>query len=128
MEAGFTAALPFGMTSLPMARRMVGRLMLDQRCPLVLVQDGRLVAHELLANGLLHGAPDDLESIELACRVTVDHVWISVHDGGRDGTVEVRPPSQDRADGRGLALVDALSEAWQVDRTHGTRVSAWLPR
>ena len=120
--------LPFHPEAARTARTMVGRLLLEHQCPERLVEDGRLVMHELVVNGITHGAPGERSEIEVACRVLAGHVQISVLDHGQGGTLEVQAASLGRPDGRGLAIVEALSDSWSVDRTDGTRVSAWLPR
>jgi hypothetical protein len=54
----------------------------------------------------------------MTCRVEADHLVVVVTDGGLDGRV---------APARGLALVDALSRTWSVDRADGTVVRAEVP-
>jgi anti-sigma regulatory factor (Ser/Thr protein kinase) len=126
--AEFAVTLPFGPEAARTARTMVGRLLADHHCDNRLVEDGRLVAHELVMNGVRHGAPDARTEIAVSCRLLDAHVVISVVDQGHQGTVATRPASANRIDGRGLAIVEALSERWTVDRNAGTRVEAWLAR
>lgn len=127
-RAEFVVTLPFGPDAARVARSLVARLLKEQDCDDQLVEDGRLVVHELVMNGVRHGEPDARAQIAVACRVLAAHVVISVLDRGRRGTVAVRPSSGESIDGRGLAIVEALSERWSVDRNGGTRVEAWLPR
>jgi anti-sigma regulatory factor (Ser/Thr protein kinase) len=124
----FAVRLPFSPEAARQARSLVGRLLTEHQCNDQLVEDGRLVVHELVMNGLRHGEPDARTQIAVACRVLAKHVVISVLDHGRKGTVEARPASSEDVDGRGLAIVEALSERWSVDRNGGTRVEAWLSR
>lgn len=124
----FAVTLPFSPQAAVTARTMVGRLLTEHHCPERLVEDGRLVMHELVVNGVTHGEPDDHTEIAVSCSVLEAYVVISVLDHGRGGTVAVRPASGDSLDGRGLAIVEALSEKWSVDRSGGTRVEAWLSR
>lgn len=126
--AEFAVTLPFGPEAARAARTMVGRLLSDHHCPSQLVEDSRLVAHELVMNGVRHGAPDAHTEIAVSCLLLDAHVVISVVDQGQQGTVAARPASAHRIDGRGLAIVEALSERWTVDRSAGTRVEAWLAR
>jgi serine/threonine-protein kinase RsbW len=126
--AEFAVALPFAPEAARVARSLVGRLLTEHRCDDRLVEDGRLVVHELVMNGVRHGEPDARAQIAVACRVLAAHVVISVLDQGLRGTVAARPPSGEAIDGRGLAIVDALCEQWSVDRSRGTRVEAWLSR
>jgi serine/threonine-protein kinase RsbW len=127
-RAEFAVTLPFGPDAARVARTMVGRLLIEHECDDRLVEDGRLVAHELVMNGVRHGQPDARTEISVSCRLLDGHVVISVLDQGSDGTVEVRPASANSIDGRGLAIVEALSDRWTVDRSGGTKVEAWLLR
>lgn len=127
-HAEFAIRLPFEPDAARVARAMVGRLLTEHKCDGRLVEDGRLVVHELVMNGIMHGAPDPQAEIAVSCRLLDTHVVISVVDHGQRGEVGVRPTSVESVDGRGLAIVDALSERWSVDRNGGTRVEAWLSR
>jgi serine/threonine-protein kinase RsbW len=127
-HAEFAVTLPFGPDAARVARSLVARLLTEQNCDDQLVEDGRLVVHELVMNGVRHGEPDARAQIAVACRVLAAHVVISVLDRGRRGAVVVRPSSGESVDGRGLAIVEALSERWSVNRNGGTRVEAWLSR
>ena len=46
---------------------------------------------------------------------------------GRHGAVEPRALEPEVGHGRGLAIVDALSSSWTVDRSDGTVVIARVP-
>jgi anti-sigma regulatory factor (Ser/Thr protein kinase) len=105
---------------------MLGELLAEVSTSVRLTEDSLLVVHELVANGLAHGRPDELHQIEVSCSASSAEVEISVLDHGEGGRVAPRPPSASRADGRGLAIVEALSASWAVDHSHGTRVSARL--
>ena len=75
-----------------------------------IVDDAALVAAELLANAIHHGAPP--VSITVAGEAT--RIRIAVHDGNP------RPPVRPAASttnmtGRGLALVNAVSARWGVE-------------
>ena len=127
-QGEFAVALPFGPDAARQARSMVGRLLAEHDCDQRVVEDGRLVVHELVMNGVRHGQPDAETTIAVACRILDEHVVISVLDQGRQGTIAARPASAHSMDGRGLAIVEALSERWSVDRNGGTKVEAWLSR
>jgi len=117
--------LPATSESARVARHMVRDLL--ARCGHhSLVPDAELITHELVMNGVLHGAGDAAGEIEVCCTSSPSEVCICVHDSGASGAVEVQPASTTRSTGRGLALVDALCSSWAVDRSHGTSVSAWL--
>jgi len=118
--------LPFASGAARAARDLVNRLLDGHGVSEELRQDAALIVHELVVNAVLHGRPDDEEQIEFATWVEAGELVISVHDSGETGRVQVKPPSQEAPNGRGLAIVDALSSHWSVDRSDGTRVSAHL--
>ena len=79
-----------------------------------LVDDARLVASELVTNGLLHaGAP-----VELRVRRTANGVRLEVEDRSR--VAPVRPVAGvDAMTGRGISLVEAVSRRWGVEQLPG---------
>ena len=86
---------------------------LGEAFPAEVVEAAEIVVTELLTNALLHGAPP----VRLVVRTDEagTRARVEVHDGSR--ALPVRPrPSSDAMTGRGLALVDALSEGWGVAR------------
>ena len=125
--AAFTAHLPFGAASARTARGLVIELLADFSPPDRLVEDALLVVHELVVNGVSHGAPDDHQEIEVSCAVFPRELVISVHDQGTAGTLDGHDRSPELTSGRGLLIVSRLSRRWSVDRAAGTRVSAHLP-
>jgi anti-sigma regulatory factor (Ser/Thr protein kinase) len=93
-----------------------------------LVDDVRLVITELVSNGVLHARTP----LEVCIEIRDDALRVAVHDSAA-GTVAVR----DDADptrietGRGLKLVETLSDAWGVDPSDEAKVvwAEWrLPR
>ena len=127
----FCAHLPYDSTAAARARQLVSELVTrqvpDERPSHDLIGDATLVIHELVVNGLTHGAPDEHNRIEVSGTVADDELVISVVDQGHRGTVAAQPFTDDRTRGRGLSMVAMLSSSWAVDRSSGTRVSARLP-
>jgi len=80
-----------------------------------------------VANAVVHGRPDSDGTIELTCEVDDDALVVRVRDAGSRGAVEPRALEPEVGHGRGLAIVDALSSSWSVDRTDGTVVIARVP-
>ena len=91
-----------------------------------LVHDVRLVTHELVTNAVLHGSPSPQDTIEVYCALESRHLVVSVRDAGCSGEVVPREFSDERPSGRGLVMVEGLSESWSVDRSSGTTVTARL--
>jgi anti-sigma regulatory factor (Ser/Thr protein kinase) len=78
--------------------------------------DAMAVVAELVGNAVRHAAPLPGGVVRIAWRLAGGDLLIRVTDGGAAGTPTVRPPSLDAVDGRGLAIVQALSYRWGVDR------------
>jgi serine/threonine-protein kinase RsbW len=127
----FSAHLTYDSSAAARARQLVSELVTrqssEQRPSDDLIDDAALVVHELVINGLTHGAPDEHNRIEVSGRVADDELVISVVDSGHRGTVAAQPFTDDRTHGRGLSIVAMLSTSWAVDRSSGTCVSARLP-
>jgi serine/threonine-protein kinase RsbW len=109
------------------ARELVLEFLADQPTTDELRHNAALVAYELVANAVAHGRPDGDGTIELAYEVVDDALVVRVRDAGWNGTVEPRALEPEVGHGRGLAIVDALSSSWTVDRSDGTLVIARVP-
>lgn len=78
--------------------------------------DATAVAAELVGNAVRHAAPLPGGVVRVAWRLlSGGRVQIRVTDGGSSSTPTIRPPSLDSVDGRGLAIVAALSWRWGVE-------------
>ena len=85
-----------------------------------LVDDAALVAGELLANARQHGMPP----VAVCVRQADDRLRIEVIDSSPRNPI--RPtPSANNMTGRGLALVEALSRRWGVDRHEDGSKTVW---
>lgn len=80
-----------------------------------------LLAGELLANAVRHAGTD----IEMRFGLFGGVVSVEIHDQG-EGTPDLRQPDLDEESGRGMLLVDALSERWGVRRSPGGGKSVWF--
>jgi len=91
---------------------------LREHLPPALLTDAVAVAGELLGNAVRHARPMPDGTIRLAWRLNEADgaVVLFVTDGG--STTQPRPQAvpPDALDGRGLAIVSALSNAWGVER------------
>jgi anti-sigma regulatory factor (Ser/Thr protein kinase) len=87
--------------------------------------DAMAVAAELVGNAVRHAAPLPGGVVRVAWRLLRGgRVLIRVSDGGSPTTPKIRPPSPDSVDGRGLAIVSALSSRWGVE-ADGTGRCVW---
>jgi anti-sigma regulatory factor (Ser/Thr protein kinase) len=79
--------------------------------------DAMSIAAELVGNAVRHARPLPGGVVRVAWHLLVGGgLLIKVTDGGSQNAPMVRPPSIDAVDGRGLAIVAALSTRWGVDR------------
>lgn len=83
----------------------------------------RLLVNEMVTNSLLHAGALKT-GIGLKVEATADVLRVEITDQGPGFDPEVRPPTVDQTSGRGLFLVQALSDRWGVIRSGGTRVWA----
>ena len=118
--------LPYDPRAARTARRLVDDVLVAQGADEELRQDAALVVHELVMNSVTHGQPGPDGDIELAWRMVGQQLEISVLDCGSGANVEIRHPDDEAPNGRGLAIVAALSSSWWVDHSTGTRVTARL--
>ena len=85
-----------------------------------LADDAALIAAELLANAVQHGLPP-----VTACVVeTATGVRLEVSDASSRSPVRLAPSTVNMT-GRGLALVEELSDRWGVDRSRDGGKSVW---
>ena len=99
------------------ARVLNGELSADRRADLC------LLLHELVANSVVHAGADASQTIEVEMTIGDDVVRVAVSDHG-SASIPTVPSADDdaRAGGRGLRLVETLSDAWGMRREglHGT--------
>ncbi|QKV96995.1 ATP-binding protein [Streptomyces sp. NA02950] len=84
------------------------------------VQDARTVASELVTNAVQH-APYGV--VGIAVKYADGELRIEVEDGSPDDPA-IRQPDGEGERGRGLQLVQCLSDAWGFQRkAHGTKTT-----
>ncbi|MCX4682214.1 ATP-binding protein [Streptomyces sp. NBC_01433] len=111
----FKASFPADPAAIPPVRRRLRTLLQEDGLEDV-ADDVALICQELMANAVLHGCHGFPPGITL----TVTVVWsdAQLRVGVRDPS-SVRPeeqePSGSRTSGRGLRLVDELSDRWGVE-------------
>ncbi|MDH6132366.1 anti-sigma regulatory factor (Ser/Thr protein kinase) [Kitasatospora sp. MAA4] len=104
---------PAELASVPRARRVVGEALPRPADPQV-SYELRLLTSELVTNAVRHGArSNDEEMIELVFWTADGHYWLAVSDPG-SGRPAVGSPDSEACGGRGLLLVEALSDVWGV--------------
>jgi len=130
-EGAFVARVPASTTSTRPLRTLISEALHLAGADSELVDDATLVLHELVVNGIEHGVHDEDGTIEVTWHVAGDRVELAVRDLGTtlSEAVANRAAATDPMEsvrGRGLTIVEALSEAWGVEEADGTRVWARL--
>jgi anti-sigma regulatory factor (Ser/Thr protein kinase) len=92
------------------------------------LDDGRLVASELVGNAVRHSGCQLHHRLRIRVSRREGRLRISVHDPGLSGQA-ADPGRGDAAEpgGWGLWIIGQLSEAWGTERPDGYRVWAELP-
>lgn len=98
------------------------------------VDDCVLMISELVTNAILYGEAEESWRVRVEWWRVGDSLRVDVHNPGFPTHVRMRRPDADDAHGRGLYLIDALSDSWLAgpSRFGGTMVSflvddAWKP-
>ena len=100
--------------------RLFVRAQLRGRFAETLIDDAALIAAELLANAVQHGEPP----LVLCVQVEPNRVRIEVQDGSSRSPVRAAPSTTNMT-GRGIALIEALSHRWGVDRGPDDGKTVW---
>lgn len=117
LRAGFD--LPALRTSVADARRRVRARLRQWAFPPEVCDTAQLLVSELVTNAVVH---TDTERVECRMQAMGRRVRIEVHDGGSQTSAPLPCwAAPDDEHGRGLLLVDTLSEEWGVDSTPGRR-------
>lgn len=116
--------LDFHGASVRAARDRIRRA-LRNRCPDSDLDDARLVVSELVANSLRYARPLDDHTIRVGWSLRSDVLRLTVTDGGSTSSApSPRRPDDMATGGRGLKIVQAISERWGVDRK-GRTTTVW---
>jgi anti-sigma regulatory factor (Ser/Thr protein kinase) len=110
--------LPASPDSPSSARDCVSRLLhraLTQRR-----DDALVVVSELTSNAVRHVR----QPFRLDLALTATHLTVAVTDSSRQEPI-LRPTRRDAGDGRGVQLVNALSESWGVRLIHKNGKTVW---
>jgi anti-sigma regulatory factor (Ser/Thr protein kinase) len=83
------------------------------------VGDAALVITELLSNAIRHAAPLPGALVRATWTLDSDAVRVAVSDAGDGPLPHVAEPAPGAPGGRGLGIVETLSDHWGVQRDHG---------
>lgn len=126
--------LPHGAEAGPQARKALREALGPDGEALAvhLLDDTLIVAGELVINAVDHGSASLIGTIRLSWATTSTHVYLRVTDSGYTPDFVTHFVSDDDHDalrGRGLFMVDAISDHWEVwgdPMTHTTTVTTQL--
>ena len=105
--------------SVPAARRFATEALSDTTFDVR--QSIELMVSELATNGVRHGRT----SFDLVVNRTIDEIRIEVTDRG-GGRPTMRFPGPDEPTGRGLQIVEMLSDEWGVEEDPGSGKTVWF--
>lgn len=114
-----TFRLPRHRSTVPRARALLHAVIGGWGVGQEVLDAAELVLSELVTNALRARAPRDRQvGLHIAHSEVDGLLRLEVSDAG-EGRPEVRSPSEDEADGRGLLLVEALTDRWGVQEREG---------
>jgi anti-sigma regulatory factor (Ser/Thr protein kinase) len=114
-----TRTFPLDPQSVPAARRFATGTL--GGLPLEAQQAVELMVSELVTNCVRHVHT----SFDLTIERLPDEIRVEVTDRG-GGIPEMRSPSPDEPNGRGLRIVDMLSQRWGVEQLAGSGKTVWF--
>jgi anti-sigma regulatory factor (Ser/Thr protein kinase) len=88
--------------------------------------DAVLLVGELVTNSVLHAAAGAAHEIVLELIIGLDEVRVVVTDGGSPAVPMIRTLDPTRPGGRGLFLVDTLSDRWGMMREGTRETRVWF--
>ena len=88
------------------------------------IDDAAIVVTELLTNAIRHASPLSGRWLQVTWDLEDESVEIAVSDGGSTTLPRVSRPALSALGGRGLEIVETLSQRWGVRRT-GPGTTVW---
>lgn len=109
VRESFSAVIPGELAEVAGVRRLLEQRLTKWGCPEV---DAVVLAvHELVANAVRHGCASTGDVVRLAAHYAEGLLLVTVADPSPAPPVP-RPAGDGAVDGRGLALVEALTDCW----------------
>ncbi len=112
-----TVRVPFAASSVASARQKLKTWMREQGCSREVIEDGRLVISELVANSVRHAQPLSDGTILISWGRDRKGIKISVTDGGSTSRPRTVRASASAVSGRGMAIVEAIAIDYAEDQT-----------
>lgn len=116
-----------GAASAAIVRRQLARELACFDLPADAIDDAVLVASELVGNAVRHTNAVEAAALDVSWEVDSSGVRVCVGDPS-DQQPRLRTAGDDEPTGRGLKIVDAMSDEWGVERdARGKTVWAHVP-
>lgn len=112
-----TVRVPFAASSVAVARTQLKAWLRAEGFPREVIEDGRVVVSELVANSVRHAKPLPDGTILITWGRDRGGVRISVTDGGSTSRPRTVQASASAVSGRGMAIVEALARDWWSEHT-----------
>lgn len=112
-----TVRVPFAASSVAVARTQLKAWLRAEGFPREVIEDGRVVVSELVANSVRHAKPLADGTILITWGRDRGGVRISVTDGGSTSRPRTVQASASAVSGRGMAIVEALAQDWWSEHT-----------
>ena len=119
-------ALPHAPTSAAAARRRLVEELTELGLPQAVVADAEIVIAEMVGNAVTHGRPLADGAVRAAWELCGSELVLKVTDGGSQTRPSVGTPTDiyDEANGRGLAIVSAITPQWGSE-PHAQGLQTW---
>ncbi len=122
--ANYSVTLPSDLDYIPPLRQFVADIARVEGFSKKFCFRTEIIVDELVTNGVVHGSQDIHSTIKLSANFESDQLSISVQDhGGSKKNIEKlkhsvytpKPPSENEKRGRGLVIVQMLSNELKID-------------
>ncbi|TDD63525.1 ATP-binding protein [Actinomadura darangshiensis] len=120
MRASSVVLLPHAPSSVAVARRRLSSELADSGVYESIVDDATVIVSELISNALRHARPLPSGQVRVCWLRRGDVLELEVSDGGAMTEPRRGPGTLSSLGGRGLGIVEALSEGWGVRHEDGS--------
>lgn len=119
MRASSVVLLPHAPSSVAIARKRLSSDLIASGVFDTVVDDANVIVSELLSNALRHARPLPSGQVRVTWSYQGEMLEVAVSDGGAMTEPRRGPGTLSSLGGRGLGIVEALSEGWGVRHEDG---------
>jgi anti-sigma regulatory factor (Ser/Thr protein kinase) len=120
VRASSVVLLPHAPSSVAVARRRLSSELVDSGVYDSIVDDATVIISELISNALRHARPLPSGQVRVRWRRREDVLELEVSDGGAMTEPRRGPGTLSSLGGRGLGIVETLSDGWGVRHEEGS--------